>query len=462
MGNNNSRRKFLGQASCAAIGSTTLFSTLFNIKAMNAAAIANSSVNSQPGDYKALVVILLEGGMDSFNMLVPRDTTSYNTYNATRSNMALPLNSLRSIFPNNAPVGKQYGLHQSCQHMQTMFNDGDLSFVANVGTLIQPTTKAQYFSGTTPLPLGLYSHSDQSAHWQTGIPNARVAQGWGGKMADMMIAANENTTLSMSVSMSGSNLFQTGNTTSEFSMNEQGATSIDGYNGDWVYNRMRTAAIDGMINQGYQNAFKKTYVSTIKTGMDGADMLRAVIDNSPTFMTPFANDYFSSQMKVIAQTISGREPLGMSRQVFFVSLGGWDMHDDLLADQADLTYRLDQALNSFNQAMIQLGVQDKVTTFSLSEFARTLTSNGDGTDHAWGSNTFVMGGAVNGKNIFGQYPSLALGSSNPQEIYGALIPTTSTDQYFRDIALWYGVPPSEIATLFPNIGNFSSTPLGFL
>jgi uncharacterized protein (DUF1501 family) len=465
----NSRRKFLGQASCAAIGSTTLFSTLFNIKAMNAAAIANSSVYSNPNDYKALVVILLGGGMDAYNMLVPRDSTHYGQYLASRSNLALAQNSLLAITPNNAPAGKQYGLHPSCQHMQSMFESGELAFVSNVGTLLQPTSKQQYNDGVS-LPLGLFSHSDQSSHWQTGIPSARVAYGWGGKMADMMAAANENTSLSMSISMSGTNLFQTGNSTTEFSMEGAGPTKIQGYNeGDWIFNKLRSSAINGSVNQGYQNAFKKTYMSTVKQGLEGSDILQAVIDNSPTFTTPFTpynygtyTDEFTVALETIARTISGREALGFSRQVFFVNLGGWDMHDDLLADQANLLIVVDKALNSFNKAMIQLGVNDKVTTFSLSEFARTLGSNGDGTDHAWGTNTFVMGGAVNGKNMYGSYPSLASGPSNPLEVYGSLIPTTATDQYFRDIALWYGVPPSEIPLLFPNIGNFDSNPLGFI
>jgi uncharacterized protein (DUF1501 family) len=466
---NNSRRKFLGQASCAAIGSTTLFSTLFNLKAVNAAVANNSSITNNPSDYKALVCILLEGGMDSYNMLVPRSQPQYSQYAATRSNLALPLSSLLPI-NQLTPDGSEYGLHPNLPSMRNMFNNGNLSFVTNIGSLINPVSKSQYLNGTATLPLGLYSHSDQIMHWQTGTPHLRNAVGWGGRIADMMVAANENQTISMNTSLSGSNLFQSGNNSVEYSLHPYGgAISIDGYQGDWSYNMMRTAALDGMINANYQNAFKKTYASTIKTSIEGGNMYRAVLDNAPTFTTPFptfvnnggANN-FSQGLQMIAKSISGQQSLGMNRQIFFISYGGWDHHDYLLENQSTMLAALDSSLNSFNEALTQLGVQDKVTTFSLSEFSRTLTSNGDGTDHAWGGNTFVMGGAVNGQNIYGDYPSLVLGSSNTQEVYGTLIPTTSADQYFRDIALWYGVSPSEISTLFPNIGNFSASPLGFI
>jgi uncharacterized protein (DUF1501 family) len=472
MGHNHkvSRRSFLGQASCAAIGATTVFSTLFNLKSLNAAASFNSSIGAMAGDYKALVCLLNAGGLDSFNMLVPRNTTAYNQYAGTRSNMALTQNSLRPINP-LVSDGNQYGLHPSMVRMQALFEANKLAFVSNVGTLVRPITKQQFYEGAVPIPLGLYSHADQIMHWQTGVPHMRVGQGWGGKMADLLISANQNQTISMNISLSGSNIFQTGENTVEYSLHpEEGSIGIRDYNNqDWAFNQLKRAAIDGMVNPVYQNVFKNTYRKTIKAAIDGNALLSSVIDNAPIFNVPFTqNSDLSKSFEMIAKTISGREQLQMSRQIFFVEYGGWDHHDELINSQAEMLTELDSALYQFNAAMEQMGLADKVTTFSLSEFSRTLTSNGNGTDHAWGGNVFVMGGAVNGKKIFGNFPSLVLGNSNPLEIGGgSLIPTTSADEYFAELALWYGVPASDIATLFPNIGYFydpmsNTNPVGFL
>ena len=463
------RRKFIGQASCIAIGATTVFSTLFNLKTMSAAASFNSAVAGS-NDYKALVCLLNAGGMDSFNMLVPRNNAAYNVYKASRSNMALNQNVLRPINP-IVSDGNQYGLHPSMTRMQAMFEAGKLAFISNVGTLIHPITKQQFYVGSVEVPLGLYSHSDQVMHWQTGVPQARVAKGWGGKIADLMISANQNQNVSMNISLSGTNIFQTGENSVEYSLHpEYGSVGILDYdNQDWVFNKMKRASIDGMVNPSYQDVFKNTYKKTIKTSIDGNAILSKVLESSPTFTVPFTQDSdLSRSFEMIAKTIAGRVPLQMKRQIFFIEYGGWDHHDELLQNQAGMLSEVDNALHQFNAALEQLGVADKVTTFSLSEFSRTLTSNGNGTDHAWGANVFIMGGAVKGKRIYGQYPSLALGNANPLEIGGgSLIPTTSADKYFAELALWYGVPSSELVTLFPNIGNFYNPmsgqyPIGFL
>jgi uncharacterized protein (DUF1501 family) len=381
---------------------------------------------------------------------------------------------------NADPQGRTFGFHPSMVHMQNLFEAGKLAFINNVGTLVQPITKAQFYNGTAPSPLGLYSHSDQQLQWQTGIPQERTSIGWGGKIADLLISANPNQTISMNISLSGSNIFQTGENTVEYALHPQdGSLGIIDYNNqDWVLHTMKRAAIDGMIHPAYKNVFKNTYRKTIKTAIDGNEMLSAVLDNPPIFNVPFTtqdNDLGGS-LQMIARTIAGRSELNVKRQIFFVDIGGWDMHDELLNAQAAGLSIVDTALYQFNAAMEQLGVSDKVTVFSLSEFSRTLTSNGNGTDHAWGGNVFVMGGAVNGKRLYGQYPSLALTNynsnpnldTNPLEVGGgSLIPTTSADQYFAEIALWYGVPASDLVMLFPNIGNFYNPmsgvpPIGFL
>jgi len=462
--NNISRRQFLGQASCAAVGSTSIFNTLFNLKSISSFLGQSTTAT---GDYKALVCLLNAGGLDSFNMLVRKDTSGYNEYAATRSNLALARSSLLDI--SYTIDGKTFGLHPALPRMRTMFNTGKLSFVSNVGTLIQPTTKTQFYNGSVPLPLGLYSHSDQVLHWQTGIPDQRLATGWAGKIADLLSSANQNQTVSMNISLSGSNVFQTGNNSVEFSLHpENGALGINGFNNDWIYNTLKTNAINGMVNGTYQDVFKKTYVEKVKKGIDGKAILSPILDNPPVYNVPFSDNDLSKSFRMIANTIAGREQLGVTRQIFFVEFGGWDHHDELLQNQIEMFTVLDNALYEFDAALSQLNVNDCVTTFSLSEFARTLTSNGNGTDHAWGSNVFVLGGPVNGTQLYGQFPSLVLGNANPLEIGGGvLIPTVSTDAYFAEIAMWFGVPASELSTLFPNIGHFYDTgsgdnPIGFL
>jgi uncharacterized protein (DUF1501 family) len=469
-----SRRGFLGQLSCAAVGYTTFFSTLTNLKMLNAAAGFNSTVQKS-GDYKALVCILTSGGLDSFNMLVPRGNTEYAQYAAARTNMALPQNSLLPITA-ATPDGRQYGMHPSMTRSKTLFDQGKMAFVSNVGALVQPLTRQQFYDGTIPIPLGLFSHADQVQHWQTGVPHAREAVGWGGKIADMLVAANDNENISMSMSLSGTNLFQTGNNTVEYALRPlTGAVGIDGRNDNWVVPQMKMAALNGMMNNTYSDIYKKTYTHTIKQSMLGFEELQPILDNPPVWTVPFVNGRPGSwnptlnmSFEMIARTIAGREQLGMNRQIFFVDFGGWDHHDELLNNQATMLTELDNALFEFNAAMEQLGIADCVTTFNISEFSRTLASNGNGTDHAWGANTFIMGGAVNGQDIYGTYPQLNIHNSNPLMLYnGVLMPSMSADEYFAEIALWFGVPPSELSTLFPNIGYFydyttGNNPVGFL
>lgn len=468
-----SRRQFLGQASCAAVGYTTLFSTLTNLNMLNAAAGLNSSVQ-KTGDYKALVCLLNSGGMDSFNMLIPRGNPEYNQYVAARTNLAIQQNNLLPITA-TTPDGRLYGLHPSLTRTKNLFDQGKLAFISNVGALVQPITRQQFYDGTVPTPLGLFSHSDQIQHWQTGIPHSREAVGWGGKIADMLIAGNENDNVSMSLSMSGSNLFQTGNSTVEFALRPVfGAVGIEGMGDTWIVPQMRMAALNGMMNNTYSDIYKKTYANTVQKSIIGFNELQPILDNPPVWTVPFENEgddwnpSLNMYFEMIARTIAGREALGMNRQIFFIEYGGWDHHDYLLTNQALMLDELDKALHQFNAAMEQLGIADCVTTFGISEFSRTLASNGDGTDHAWGGNTFVMGGAVNGQDIYGTFPQLNIDNSNPLMLYnGVLLPSMSADEYFAEIALWFGVPASELVTLFPNIGYFydpmsGNNPVGFL
>ena len=462
-----SRRNFFGQASCAAIGVSTLYSSLVNLKAFAAAAVANSTTMLDP-EYKALVCVFLSGGNDSFNMLMPRSTSEYDEYATTRSNLAIPLNEMLPIFP-DAAGGRLFGLHPSMMRSQQLFNDGKMAFLSNVGTLVQPATKDEIWNGQVELPLGLFSHSDQGQQWMTGLPNGRSGTGWGGKVADLIKDMNNNDNISMNLSLSGTNVFQTGQNTVEFALDTyNGSSGIYGYGNqeEWnVFDRMRTQAINSMVEHEYQNMFQKTYVDVIRRSRDGHIQFQEAIGNVPELQTSFTDNYLSRAFQMAAYSIAAHEELGMKRQIFFIDYGGWDHHDEVLNNQSAMLYELDTALGEFNAALTELGLGKQVTTFSLSEFSRTLTSNGNGTDHAWGGNVMVMGDDVLGKKIYGEYPTLAL-NSDAEIGNGVMIPKLSADQYFAELALWFGVNPSELPTIFPTLTNFyqpgGNPPIGFL
>ncbi len=463
--NNISRRKFLEQ-SCAALGYTTIFSSLINLKAMAATAMNNSSVITLGGDYKALVCLMLGGGNDSFNMLIPRGNSEYNEYATTRSNLAIPQNQILPINPNTTD-GRTFGLHPSIPDMQQLFENNNLAFLSNVGTLVEPSTKSDIKNEIVKTPLGLFSHSDQSQQWQTGKPHERTNIGWGGRIADLVQSMNSNQNISMNVSLKGSNIFQRGNQIIPYAIKNSGSIGISGYNGQNSFNQLRTEALNSMLEHDYQDIFKNTYKNTIKSSNDAGLEFQAAIDGISEFSTiiPEEND-LAEQLRMVAKTIASRDTLGFSRQTFFVQIGGWDHHDELIINQAEKLAEVNAALKYFNGLMNELNTNDCVTLFSVSDFARTLTSNGNGTDHAWGGNAFMMGGAVQGKDIYGNYPVLAL-DSDVDLRNGVMIPTTPADLYMAELALWFGVPASELSTIFPNISNFYDTnsgtpPIGFM
>jgi len=280
---------------------------------------------------------------------------------------------------------------------------------------------------------------------------------------------NNNPNISMNMSMNGTNIFQTGESTVEFTLDPyDGSSGIYGYGAteDWnVFDRMRTKALKDMIDYEYQNMFQKTYIDVIRRSRDGHVQFEEAIGNVPAFQTVFTDNYLSRSFQMAANTIAAHEDLGMKRQIIFIDMGGFDNHDEVLNAQSGLLSELDTALGEFQDALEEIGLANQVTTFSLSEFSRTLTSNGNGTDHAWGGNVMVLGGDVIGKRIFGDYPTLALESSIELGS-GVLLPQLSADQYFAELALWFGVNPSDLPLIFPTLTNFyqpgSGMPIGFL
>lgn len=462
-----SRRAFLGTASCAAIGSTTFFSTLFNLQSMSAASLSNARYFTGGGgeDYRALVCIMLGGGNDSYNMLVPTNTSDYNDYKNIRSNLALAKNTLLSLSPNTFNQ-KTLGIHPSMPEIKTLFDQGKLAFVNNVGTIVEPTSKTSYNSGSK-LPFGLFSHIDQDQQWQTSVPQTASSTGWAGRLADMVQSANTNQNISMNISLSGKNVFQLGQQASEYSIlpTGNGSVGMNGFNGTTTFDQIRTGAVKSLMEKQYQDIFKDTYAGIVNASQNTHELFSAAIGNS-TLSTAFSASDLSQRLKMVARTIKVRQALGVKRQTFFVRFDGWDHHDEVLNNQSQMLAILSKAMSEFQTALAELNVEDCVTTFTASDFARTLTSNGNGTDHAWGGNVMVMGSKVKGKDIYGNYPTLRL-NTDIEVGGGVMIPQISTDEYFAELALWYGVSKGDLTTLFPNIGNFyntmsSAAPLGFM
>ena len=463
-----SRRHFIKKSSCAAIASTTLLSTLTNLKFMNAATMANSTVVGG-NDYKALVCILMSGGNDSFNMLIPRESNQYNVYQQTRTEVAIPRDEILSL------NGSDLGLHPSMSGVQQLYNNNQLSFISNIGTLISPISKPEALDNESLLPLGLFSHSDQIQQWQTSVPHDRSSIGWGGRIADMMSSLNDNPNINLNISLSGTNVFQTGNSSVEYSLDPvNGAVGILGYNEDNPndYLRLRNESLKNMIDAQYDDIYQKTFIDVIKNSTEASSIISEGLAEAPFLDDLFSDTDFSRALQMVARTISARDKFGAKRQIFFVDISGWDNHDELLDTQAGLLQELSDGLKEFSDALTRINADDCVTTFTCSEFGRTLTYNGEGTDHAWGGNVMVMGGPVSGGRIFGEYPLLELGgdfdlSNSAGFSNGVMIPSTSVDEYFAELALWFGVSAGDLSTIFPNIGNFYNTssgtnPIGFI
>lgn len=482
------RRSFLGAANCAAISTIPLINTLLNLRLTGS--VAAESVT--PGDgYRALVCLFFSGGNDSFNMLAPYSgpsataADSYAEYAASRTDLSLTkATELIEITPDNTP-GRSFGVHYRMPNLASLFTAGDAAFVANVGTLIEPVmNRTQVALATRRLPLGLYSHSDQIEQWQTSVPNSRSGVGWAGRTADLIRSLNSEQSVSMNISVDGSNVWQTGVQGAEYAVNPGndnepvgGAVALTGYQRGYDVNdgfvNATGAAVDSQLGQTYSNLLELTFQEKRKSAQDAYDLYSAAVPGTLPVNVVFPNTSVGRQLHQVAKTIAGRNGLGACRQTFFVNRGGWDHHNETLQLQFGMLNEVDAAVAAFWQAITAMGLQDSIVLFTASDFGRTLSSNNRGSDHAWGGNQFVLGGPVLGKKIYGSYPSLGLnpetgGELNPLDTgRGRLIPTTSCDAYFAELALWLGVPRSSLSQVFPNIGNFISTsgtdaPLGFL
>jgi uncharacterized protein (DUF1501 family) len=454
-----SRRHFLRQAACAAVGTTSIASTIWNLRAINA---ATAQAIGASNEFRSLVCLFLYGGNDANNMIVPNDDGTYATYAAARGPIALAQNSLLPLNLTTPDIqGRTFGLHPSMPELQALFNnDKALAIMANVGTLVEPTTSTKFLNGTAKLPPQLFSHADQQVEWQTAWPDAPPKSGWGGRLADLLTSFNNADAISMSISLAGTNTFQVGNTVSEYQVSTGGSIGLNGFGSN--EGQIRYQAVQDMLNLPHQNLFEAEFAKITNRAITNNGLLTSALAGA-TINTPFpANSNLGDQLLMIAKIIAVREALGMRRQIFFCSVNGFDTHSNELATQSDLLAELSQSMNAFYQATKELGISDRVTLFTASDFGRTFQSNGDGADHAWGSHAFVLGGSVKGADIYGAYPTVALGG--PDDIgEGRWVPTTSVDQYSATLAKWYGISSaSDLATVLPNIGRFGSSDIGFM
>lgn len=490
------RRDFLRQAACAAVGTAALTAAIRDLRFMNAA-VAQSNVS----DYKALVCIFLAGGNDSNNLVIPTIPSEYTNYATIRTPvLALPLTGAPFDILPISPLtsdGHEYGLHPACPELATLFGESKLAILFNTGTLVFPLTRAQYLSGALERPPQLFSHADQVTQWQTSIPDQPPLTGWGGRCADLMAAVQPSAPISLSVTLAGANTFEVGNMLSQYSVSTSGAISLNGI----TPGTPRSVALTNILGLPYPNMQEQAYANVALHAINTSGILNGAIQptadpsssqqywttpfpgSSPfQIVTPTSGTKFNSalgpQLKMIARLIEAGHRsaaaggFGMKRQIFFCSVGGYDLHygqtaiiggvpDPTQGAHANLLAELSQSLLAFQRAMEQLGLSNNVTAFTASDFGRTFPSNGQGSDHGWGSHHLILGGAVKGRQTYGTFPTLTVNGPDDTST-GRWIPTTAIDQYFATLATWFGVNSTNLATVFPNIGRFATPSLGFI
>lgn len=485
-------------------------------------AAAGSAAGQSAPDYKALVCVFLYGGNDSHNTVLATDADSWGRYFAARNTGADPIalmppgtaatpvgqtsavtgrvaqadspeawGGVLPIAPRTAqaiPAGtnassRTFALHPFLGPLQSLFDQGRLAVLANVGTLLQPTTKAQYQAKSVTLPTSLFSHNDQQSTWQAlSVEGAR--SGWGGRFGDLLAGMNGQNTLFTAVSAAGNAVFLAGQSVVQYQLSTgtQPAVVINGAQGSTLFgsrlapSRMRDVISDTNLTSNfaadYSTVVGRSISASATVNSAFTQPLAVSIPAAPAYVNPVTGrtetNSLALQLQTVARMIAASSELGVRRQVFFVSLGGWDTHDFQNTTQPNLLAKVAHALSYFDGALSNVGGLDRrgqVTTFTASDFSRGFTTNGDGTDHAWGGCQFIMGGAVRGGDMYGQYPTLGVdvnGFNNPDNIGGAQIPTTSVDQYGATLGRWFGVSDADIDLIFPRLRNFGTRYLGFV
>jgi uncharacterized protein (DUF1501 family) len=446
------RRRFLQQFGALSVLGGTPF--VANLATMGVASAQAAN------DYKALVCVFLFGGNDHANLIVPRSGSGYTDYMNARPTLAITQANLLAINPTGY-AGPPLGLHPAMANMQTMIGSGRAAVLANVGTLTNPITLAQWNGGdaTVEVPAQLFSHSDQQAQWQTGIPDRSSSTGWLGRVGDVTASVfNPNSGVSICMSIGGNNMIQAGEDTIQYQITSQGAIAVQALNlgnGGLYGSTAGAQALRRLLTDPRAGMMEREWSKVGKRAVDTENLVTTALANSPPVTTVFPASGIGRQLQMVARMISARSNLSQRRQIFFVQQGGYDFHDNLVTDQNLRLGELDAALGAFNSAINTLNVASSVTTFTASEFGRALRHNGRGSDHGWGGHQFVFGGAVRGNRLYGAFP--AIGFNTLQDAgNGRLIPTTSVDEFAVTLARWFGVTDSTaLNTILPNRNRFA-------
>ncbi len=492
------RRDFIRQAACAAVGGVAISNQLRDFRFINSAlAQSGSGIN----DYKALVCVFLSGGNDCNNTVVPTGA-GYGTYAAGRQFLAIPEPNLVPITPLNSD-GNSYGLHPNLNEFGTLFHEQKLAVLFNSGPLVYPMTQDQYKKNLVTRPPQLFSHSDQVTHWQTSLPDQPANTGWGGRLAremflDMTASQRTASQISLCTSIAGQNTYEISDTLGinleigepaaniaklkQYHVSTNGAVLLTGVTGN------RKTAMLNIANLAGTNLQEAAYGDVLDRAINLGDTLNSAITATAAtnfFTVPFPNTSLGNQLKMAARLIAARNGLGMKRQIFFTSVGGYDTHTNqvgntanpigttnapLFGSHANLMNELSEAVFAFQRAIEQIAASptlgdaalvNAVTGFTASDFGRTFPMNGQGSDHGWGSHHFIFGGAVRGQRTYGNFPVLAVNGPNDTST-GRWIPTTSVDEYSATLAKWFGLSAADQSIVFPNVGRFANPNLGFV
>jgi uncharacterized protein (DUF1501 family) len=457
-----SRRAFLKRASALSVAGVAA------PWALNLAAMAEASAATAT-DYKALVCVFFYGGNDYANTLVPYDAASHTLYQQFRPSFAHARDALAAtaLTPSIAPLDSagaahQYALSPNLAPLLPLFNGGQLGVMLNVGTLVQPTTKAQYANKSVKLPPKLFSHNDQQSVWQSSSPEGATS-GWGGRIGDLFESSNAQSTFTC-VNVSGNAVYLSGKTAVQYQVSTNGSVPLAGLKSPLFGSTACSTALRALISEPRTHLLENELTRVSKRSIEANETLTAALAAAPALATAFpASNSLGDQLKLVARMISAAPKLGAKRQVFFVSLGGFDTHDGMAVDHPVLMQKVGAAMAAFYTATVELGVASQVTSFTASDFGRTLTGNANGSDHGWGSMHFMMGGAVNGTRYYGTAPVVANGG--PDDVgQGRLLPTTSVEQFAATMGKWLGVTDSELLAMLPNLANYNASArnLGFM